>query len=495
MTDKKEPKKTVDDLKDNQVSDEDFFEGGADEDTGSFDEPDEARERMQEQDDGIDVVKQKISSMQNVMTYKHASDSGMQDLVDLMDDNMADIDEHPDDYDVLSEFGVEPIRELGEIAHKALSVQADFDKSLNVFGSSLGNWREGIKEIGIEKKAKAVKRFSERAKDSAVGGLEKSVRLMKNMVNFAERARRSEDEKEMEELARKLPEMKKDMERLMETVKSSAEGLSLVEQQARELGRKNMEAARKLNSYIGCYEELIERYSDPDPERGYIAEAKQKWQETRDPMDEQYYNDVVERRGDLVDHFSMLEAARATQIMTATALKKVVDTVRQQKKQITVIENIHQNQWMMQLAVGGLAGATHKSQTNIDKVHKTTEEMHEVTMDMLEKSHQSDLANRGRGVLPAEQIVDALQKLDRMAQDTHEKLLNSQESLEATRQGLRDAANGVLDATDRRSSEALDAKAGSGSMAPKKQKKAENDNKSAAGSARRARKQNRGPSA
>lgn len=492
MTDKKEPKKTVDDLKDNQVSDEDFFEGGADEDTGSFDAPDEARERMQEQEAGINHVKQKISSMQNVMTYSHAVEKGMQDMVDQMEENMAEIDEHPDDYDVLVEFGAEPIRELGEIAHKALSVQADFDKSLNVFGSSLGNWREGVKEIGIDKKAKAVKRFSERAKDTAVGGLEKSMRMMKDMLNFAERARRSEDEKEMEELARKLPEMKKDMERLMDTVKSSAQGLNVVEQQARELGKKNLEGARKLNSYIGCYEELIDRYSNP--EDGYIAEAKQKWHETRDPLDEQYYNDVVERRGDLVDHFTMLEAARATQIMTATALKKVVETVRQQKKQITVIENIHQNQWMMQLAVGGLAGATHKSQTNIDKVHKTTEDMHEVTMDMLEKSHQSDLANRGRGVLPAEQIVEALQALDRMAQETHDSVLKSQEVLESTRQGLRNAANGVLDATDRRSNEALDAKAGS-SMAPKKQKKAENDNKPAAGSARRARKENRGPSA
>lgn len=387
-----------------------------------------------------------------VVDFADADDSVRAAMEKLMEPIAAT----PDDFEVMISYGNAPLDKLGKIADQMLKIQQQFESQVNVLGTALDKLQTGMKEMNFHTMGGRAREALENLARGAGKGAKGLGRLVGGMWEAASgaKAKRSEDEKVVREMQDALPEMMREMSKLVEDIKGTERGIKVVMIEANKLGAARADATRELALYIGTGKEILRRYNEE-----YIPEAQELFEESGDPEDEVYLRNVVKRSEGFIDRMTVLEGGRAASVIAMKQLDQILDTLEDQRTKVQDIVRNSQNEWKAMLTAAGIAGSTLKNAQNIKKADDFGDKLHEQTMNMIEQAHTLTQSSRARGTIDPQKLIEASSRLTAMIESEAENRRNRLAVLEQTQTQLRTAADALLEAaeaTDRARLESVD---------------------------------------
>lgn len=376
-----------------------------------------------------------------VVDYHEADE----DLKQQMERIMQPIDRNPDSFDAIITYGHPPLEDLGKIANSMIAVQSRFNDQVNVMASAMSQLQEGLQGMRLDKFGEATQKLLKGMVNTGAKGVKGTFGFGKKLLDglTGASAKRTEDEKLVQEMQNALPQMLNEMVRLVDSISKTEQGIKEVMKEAEKLGIARLEATRSINIYLGAGKEVLRRYNEE-----YIPEAQQAFDESADPEDQMYLQDIMKRKDDFIDRLAVLEGSRAASVVAAQQLKQMMETMEDQRKKVQDIMYNSQNEWKAMLAAAGIAGSSLKAAQTIRKADEFGDKMHDQTMHMIEEAHKMTLNSKARGTIDPQKLIEATERLQKMIESENSAREDRLRQLEATSQQLRGATDRLIEAAD-----------------------------------------------
>lgn len=392
-----------------------------------------------------------------------------------MEKIMDPIDKAPDSFESIISYGNPPLARLGKIADDMIKVQGRFNDQVNVMATAMSQLENGLKNMDLHKFGEATQKLL-KGLASGTGKAAKGVfgvgkSLFEGLTGA--KAKRTEDEKLVNEMQDELPKMLYQMISLVENIQKTDVGIKEVMKEAEKLGLARVEATREIGVYLGASKEVLRRYNEE-----YIPQAQEIFTESQDPEDELYLKDVMKRKEDFIDRITVLEGSRAASVIAAQQLRQIMETMEDQRKKIQDIMFNSQNEWKAMLAAAGIAGSSLKAAQVIKKADDFGDQMHDQTMKMIEEAHELTQNSKARGTIDPQKLIEASDRLQKLIERENTDRENRLKQLEATATQLRGATDKLIEAADSSNkARMLEAVKDAEDAAKKNAKAASNDNK------------------
>jgi len=384
-----------------------------------------------------------------VTNYSEADDKLRAEMDALIDE----IDQSPDSYDAINNYGHAPIKKLGEVATKMIDVQKEFDSQVNVMTSTMEKMTDTFKEMDVESLGEAAKELYNGISSAAGKGVMKGASLIGRFTDAitgakakrdAEETQRNENQRLMEEMQNELPEMRKKILDLVKDFEGVDKALGRVMEEAMSLGKERIVATQEIAKYLGAGEEIQRRYAEE-----YITEAQEAFDETGDAEDEDYLQTVIKRQENFNNHLLVLEGSRANGVIAANQLRQIIGVIEDQRNKIKNILHNTQNEWIAQLATAGIIGSSAKAAQMLKEADNLGDKIHDNTEKMLDEAHRMTIESKGRGAVDPTKLIEATQKMQKRLEEEREAAVESAKRLEDTRAQLRGAADKLIESADR----------------------------------------------
>ena len=428
-------------------------------------------------DDALEASSRRRRARNRVVEYAEADG----DLKVEMERIMKPISLNPDSFEAIITYGHEPLKDLGVIADQLISVQARFDSQVNVMGDAMEKLQNAFSKHGIKDIGEAAKNLADAALNAGAKTVGSGFKMGKGVLDSLtgakkkRDAKRVEEEKMLENLQTKIPDMMREMKTLTESIADIEHGLKEVIVEAEKLGVARGEATRKLNTYIGAGKEVLRRYNDE-----YIPEAQENFEESNDPEDELYLQNVLKRKEDFVNQLTVLEGSRTQGVIAMQQLKQMMDMMEEQIKQTQQIRYSSQNEWKAMMAAAGIAGSSLKAAQTLRQGQEFGDKVHDETFNMIEGAHKITLDGKGRATVDPQKLILATQRLTKMIEAEQQQRERSVKKLEETKQALRGAADKLIEASQgNEERRLLEAVKSAEEESAKTRKSVSNDNKDA----------------
>lgn len=376
-----------------------------------------------------------------VVDYSDAVAAGEKEIVEKMDALMDAIDRDPASFEAIISFGTAPLQELGKLSKDMLTVQGKFNDQVNIMGEAMDKLQNGMSGLNIEEfgeHARALAKGLAEAGSSGVKGLGKILNGFKGKKPV-----KNEHEQFIDDMQAALPDMLFEMIKLVENIKETDKGIEQVRKEAEKLGVARVEATREISLYLGATKEVLRRYNEE-----YIPNAQADFDESGDPEDELYLENIIKRKEDFIDRITILEGSRAQGIIAAKTLKQIIDTMEDQNKKVQDIILNSQPEWQAMLAAAAIAGSSLKAAQILQKADAFGDKMHDSTMLMIEESHQRTLDSRSRGTVDPTKLIEAASRLQLMIEKENTARADRLRRLEATADQLRGVTDRLIEAAD-----------------------------------------------
>jgi uncharacterized protein YaaN involved in tellurite resistance len=363
-------------------------------------------------------------------------------LCEQMDKLIQPIALNPDSFQVIITYGTPPLEELGKVASSMIQIQSKFNDQVNVMASSWNRMQEGMKEAGFETFIETAQKALKTAAGAAGKGVKGGFSIGKNILESFNGAknRKGEEDKMLEEMQESLPQMAKELQRLINDISKTEQGINQVLQEAEKLGIARLEATRALNLYIGAGKEVLRRYDEE-----WIPEAKEIHDETADPDDKMYLDNVLSRKDDFTGRLLNLEGSRTQSVVAAQQLRQIMETLQEQLKKIQEIKYNSRNEWQAMLAAAGIAGSNLKSAQMLKEADEFGDRMFEQTTKMVEKSAELTRNTRARGSVDPQKLIDAAERLQKVIESDAQASVDRAKQLESLTAQLRSSTEKLLE--------------------------------------------------
>jgi uncharacterized protein YaaN involved in tellurite resistance len=383
----------------------------------------------------------RMRSRGKVIEYKDASP----ELKAEMEQVMSAIDNAPDDFDAVMQYGFPPIEELGKLADGMLKVQGKFDAEVNVMADALTKMQGTLSSMGLEKLAEATKSMALGIVDVGAKGAKGLGKLTKGIWETVsgKRSKQTEDQKLIEEMQNNLPALMLEMFKMTDNIAKTEKGLGGVMTEAGKLGAARVEATRQLNVYLGAAPEVMRRYDEV-----YIPEARKDFDVTGDPEAENYLNNVIRRQRQFAEQVMRVETARAASVQSAEQLRQMLETMEDQRAKMKSILTMGQNEWKAMMTGAGIAGSMLKAAQAAKKADEFGDKLHEQTLNMIEEAHQMTLDAKARGTIDPEKLIEAATRMQKMLDKENDAQEKFMRELEGQRQRLRGSTDKLIEAAD-----------------------------------------------
>ncbi len=381
------------------------------------------------------------ADLNRVVSYKDATDD-MRAEMELL---MQPIDENPADFDTIIDYGHEPLKEIGDVGRRMVSVQSGFASQVKVFDSDIDKLQKGMSAAGFEKLGEITKRMFEGIGQAGAKGVKGGFKLGKGMWEAltGAKSKRTEEEQFIASMEEELPKMLEEMLKLVANIAKTEEAIVEVIHSAQELGKAQVGAFRKLNLYIGAGEEVVRRYDEE-----YIPEAKEKAEASFDMTDEMYLQDLIDRRTDFVEHLARLESSRLQSMNSVVQTREIIRAMQEQRKKMRSILHNGQHEWMVMLASAGFAGSSLKSAQINKKADEFGDKLHDTTLQMVEEAHRMTLESATRGTVDHKKMIEAAGRMRKLLESTAQRDERATKELESRVAMVRDAADKLLEASE-----------------------------------------------
>ena len=376
-----------------------------------------------------------------VTEFADAFQQGDTELVEKMERIMEPIAREPDSFEAIINYGHEPLETLGKIANDMIKVQGDFNKQVNIMGSAIDRLEGGMGALNLAEIGEKTRAAAEAAIKGA-GGVLKGL-ADAGRAFTGKKSKKDEHEQFIESMQDALPEMLMDMIKLVNDIKETEKGLEQVRAEAIKLGKARVEATKEISIYLGTRDEVLKRYDEE-----YIPEAKQQFEESQDPEDEMYLNDVIKRKENFIDRMSVLEGSRAQGVIAAQQLRQIIEMMEDQRTKIQEIIHNSQNEWKAMMVSAGVVGSSLKVSQMLKKADKFGDDAHDQIQAMLEESHEILLNSKSRGTIDPAKLIEGLGRIQQMIEKENVMRQEHLQRLEATRVQLRGATDRLIEAAD-----------------------------------------------
>lgn len=425
----------------NKDSIEEKFNKMADENSGASDGNESRKRRARNRVIDYDEV-----ALEAEKEQQNGDDNGiMTRLLEEMEKAMEPIERAPDSFEAIITYGHPPLDKLGKIANEMIKVQGKFNTQVNVMAGAMDKLQTGIQSLGIDKFGDATKKLLGGLVEGGAKGAKGLGRGVKSVWDsfFKSKANNTEDEKLLQEMQDKLPEMLFEMIKLVDTMAQTEHGIKDVMREAEKLGQARVESTREINIYLGAGKEVLRRY-----DKDYIPTAEKDFEESQDPEDEMILKDVIKRRDQFIARLNVLEASRLQSVNAAQQLKHMMDTMEDQRSKIQDILINGQNEWKAMLAEAGIAGSSLKAAQAIQKADQFGDKMHEQTLKFIEETHEMTQNAKGRGTVDPRKLIEAAGRLQKLIEKENDNNRRRLEQLEETSRNMRGAADKLLETVD-----------------------------------------------
>lgn len=376
-----------------------------------------------------------------VIDYADADD----DLKEEMERVMAPIGAAPDSFEAIITFGTQPLIKLGKIGEDLLKIQGSFDESINVVHDAWKELHGGANSLGLEKitkNARSALKGAAAAGAAAGKGIGKAIGKAWDVLSGAAK-KRSEEEKAVREIQDAIPNLLKEMKKLVDRVLGTEQGLIQLTKEVEKLGIARVDATRELGVYLGAGKEVLKRYDEE-----YLFEARKDWEADPTPENEMYLNRVVSRKEDFIGQLNRLEQARASSVLGARQLERILKTVEEQRKQMADLRINTQNEWRAMLSAAGFAGSSLKAAETGKMAHDFGDKVFDQTMKMIEDADQMTRSAGNRGAIDPQRLIDGLSRMEKMIEDDRNAAQERLRQLEESSKTLRGAADKLIEAAD-----------------------------------------------
>jgi uncharacterized protein YaaN involved in tellurite resistance len=407
-----------------------------------------------------------------VIDYDQADD----ELKALMEKYMEQIDKAPNSFDAIINYGNPPLKKLGDLGNEMIRIQGRFNEQVNVMGNALDQLQNGMQGMNLEKLGENARKLLLSIADTTVKGAKGAGNLISRFfksVSGKNKKKTTDEEKLIKEMQDALPEMLKEMLKLMHTIEETDKGLIQVMAEATKLGMARVECTRDISIYLGAGKEVLRRYKEE-----YIPEARKQAEETADPEDQMYLEEVVKCQTRFINRLTILEGSRAQSVIQAQQLKQIIETMEDQREKNQDIIHNGQNEWKAMLATAGIAGSSLKAAQNQKAADEFGDKIHDQTMIMIEETQKMTLNSIGRGTIDPAKMIDGMNRLMQMLEKKAEADKNRLVALDATAKSLRSTTDKLIEAADESNTKRL-LEAAPDVAEEKKESKPSNDNSSA----------------
>jgi len=255
--------------------------------------------------------------------------------------------------------------------------------------------------------------------------------------------KRTEEEAHVQSMIDSLPDMYFEMQKMSKGLKDAEDGIKAVMREAEKVGIARVEMVKELNVYLGAAPEMLRRYNEI-----YIKEAKEAYDETKDPEDELYLTNVMKARDNFHDQYRILESSRAQGVEAAQRLRMLIDELEKQRKIIQQFSTVRENEWLALLSTAGISASSLKVAAMIKKSDETGDKLHGLATDMMEKAHEMTLESQGRGTVDPAKLLDSLNRMQKMIEDENKVKQKRYLEAEAVREQIRAASEKLLNAVE-----------------------------------------------
>lgn len=368
-----------------------------------------------------------------------------EELRDKMEDVMRAIDHDPTSFDAIIAFGASPIADLGKVAKEVLNIQSKFDEQVKVMDIATDSMNRGIAEMGLDKLVSGVKKIGTGLGTAAVAtgsGLSNLTKKVWGAITGGTK-KRTEEEEQIHQMLKSLPDMYMQMQALALDMREAETGVKGVMQAADKLGKARLASVRELNVYLGACPEIERRYDEI-----YIKQAQEEFERSKDPEDELYLTSVIKGKENFQRQYHLLELSRGQGLGSGQQLHMLIEQMETQRRIIQQSRTFRENEWLALLSGAGFAGSSLKLAELIKKNDEAGDQMHRLTMDMMEKAHDMTLNSEGRGTIDPQLLIDSLQKMQKMVEKENEKREQRSRELDAVRRQVRAESDKLIDAVE-----------------------------------------------
>ncbi|MDD9901473.1 MAG: hypothetical protein OXT65_10875 [Alphaproteobacteria bacterium] len=363
-----------------------------------------------------------------------------------MEEVMKAINEEPNSFDAVTSYGREPIDKLKETADRIIDVQQQFAREVNVFQSRMDEFSQTIKDMDLAGMLGTLKEYSAAtAKGLGKGakGVGKLGAALANMFKGSEK-KKTEQEKIIAEMTSSLPNKRAEIKEHIEMLSKVEEGLATVYESAKELGKARVESVRALNVYLGAVPEVKRRYTEE-----YIPQAQEWFDESGDPEDKQYLDEVNKRYETFCNRALALESAVTESTVAAQELRRAMDTMETQRTTIHNIKDVREAGWIALLAGAGFQASTLKAAEVLHKSDQIGDDLQDKSTKMMQMSHQMTLESQARGTVDPKKLIESINTMQKQLDDEKKSREARLKGIDATSQALTAARNKLIDAVDK----------------------------------------------
>lgn len=383
----------------------------------------------------------KRAKTHRVIDYQDADD----ELRAQMDRLIDPIDRAPDNFDLIISWGSKPQQDLKKVAKQILEASAKLNDAVRTVDIKMAEVERGFVESGISGFMDAFKMAKSGTKAVAKGGASIIGRMFSAVKEAATGAsrKRTPEQEEIHNLVTRIPEMFQATVTLLSSLDQAEKGLIEVMKMADNLGRARINVVKDLNVYLGAAPEILRRYDDV-----YIKEAKEAFEESNDPEDENLLEKMMDSKEDFGRQLTSLESVRTDSLLAAQQLKKMIQNMKKQRAMIKQYREIRETVWLAGLSEASIASSGLKSAELEVRAFDHNDQMMDLKREMIEKAHDILLQSAKRGVVNVQKFIDAQESMERMSRELDDARAEARRQLEEDRKELRAVSERILEQSE-----------------------------------------------
>lgn len=364
------------------------------------------------------TTKKRRKKSTGVPKYAEADDN----IKGLMDELIADIADDPTNIDLVIEYGIEPMEELGKVADELIRVQQQWHSASSALSTPLSRITQQMKDVDFGSMKEKLAALAESTANKGKG-------MFDWLTSIGKKKKKGQEEEIQNEIEDKLPMLVMEMNQLVTDLEQANDDMDRVAETVNDLGKARMKAVRELAYYINAGDELQRRYNEE-----WIPQAQQDLEESGDIEDEEYLQNLMSARDMLAQQNMNLVASRAGGIQAGASLRTMITSIASGRQKIHHIMTHGVSEWKGMLAQAGITATHLKISRKIKEADQFGDDLHDENIKMLEDSQGMLHESLRRGAVDPKKIIEGMQQVtnllekSREEQDQHMKLLESQKA-------------------------------------------------------------------
>lgn len=367
-------------------------------------------------------------------------------LKDKMDSLMEAIDRNPASFETIIDFGVEPIKTLGKLAKDTMTVQTKMTDQVRVMNIVMDGVAKSAAESALGDLMEGLKSAGSGAAGVGAAGLKGLGGLLKKFGQLVSgsKKKKTEEERHVQEMIDKLPEMYYEMQAMLMNLKGSEPAIQSVMKETERLGVARVALVREMDVYLGAVPEVLRRY-----EEIYIANARAEYEESQDPEDEVYLIALIKGKDNFIGQYNQLEGSRALAVDAAQRLRTLLDQMETQRKIIIQFRTFRENEWIGLMADAGLQGSSLKIAQMIKQADEMGNKLHDHATVMIDVAAEMTLNSQSHGTVDTKRLLESLIRRRGMIEKENQVREQRAIDAESARRQVRAETENLLDSVEK----------------------------------------------